>query len=78
MKPLRDQIAEAVVHTNLVSHSLAFPIADVVLRVVGNGTIKALQEENARLHDAISNFLNRMPRNEDRLRKAIKEQGHGV
>ncbi len=51
MKPLRDQIAEAVVESNLVSHSLAFAIADVVLRIVGNG--KVLEKENARLRDIV-------------------------
>ena len=49
MKPLRDQIAEAIVEASLVSHSNAFPIADAVLRVVGNGTIKALEEKITRL-----------------------------
>jgi hypothetical protein len=49
MKPIRDQIAERIVECSLVSHSLAFPIADMVLQVVGNGTIKALGGENARL-----------------------------
>jgi hypothetical protein len=49
MKPLRQQIAEAIVHANLVSHSNAFPIAVVVLRTIGNGAIKTLQEENARM-----------------------------
>jgi hypothetical protein len=52
MKPLRDQIAEAVVESNLVSHSLAFSIADVALRIVGNG--KRLEEENARLRDIVA------------------------
>jgi hypothetical protein len=54
MKPLRDQIAERIVECNLVSHSLAFPIADVVLRVIGNGAIKALEEENTRLTHTFS------------------------
>jgi hypothetical protein len=56
MKPLRQQIAEAIVHANLVSHSNAFPIADVVLRVVGNGTIKALGEENAQMKEEINSL----------------------
>ena len=64
MKSLKDQIAEKIVECNLVSHSNAFPIADVVLHVVGNGAIKALEKENARLrtqiqdaHDALSDLL---------------------
>jgi hypothetical protein len=53
MKPIRDQIAQAIVECNLVSHSNALPIADIVLRVVGNGAIKALEEENARLKEQL-------------------------
>ena len=53
MKPLRQQLSEAIAANGLASEHIADLIADVVLHTIGNGTVKALKEENTRLKEQL-------------------------